>query len=83
MGAQEVEQFLTYLPVNGRVASSIQNQALSAILFMYKEVLKIELPWLNDVTRAKRCYQPRRFVGLNRQINTKIELCRIVHHRNR
>jgi site-specific recombinase XerD len=54
MGTQEVEQFLTYLAVNGRVASSTQNQALSAILFMYKEVLKIELPWLSDVTRAKR-----------------------------
>ena len=54
MGAKEVEQFLTYLAVKGRVASSTQNQALSAILFMYKEVLKIELPWLEDVTRAKR-----------------------------
>ena len=54
MGTKEVEQFLTYLAVSGRVASSTQNQALSAILFMYKEVLKIELPWLNDVTRAKR-----------------------------
>lgn len=54
MGAPEVEQFLTYLAVNGRVASSTQNQALSAIIFMYKEVLKIELSWLNDVTRAKR-----------------------------
>ena len=54
MGSQEVEQYLTHLAVKGRVASSIQNQALSAILFMYKEVLQIELPWLNDVTRAKR-----------------------------
>jgi integron integrase len=54
MGAQEVEQFLTYLAVNGRVASSTQNQALSAILFMYKEVLNIELPSINNVTRAKR-----------------------------
>jgi len=54
MGTKEVEQFLTYLAVNGRVASSTQNQARSAILFMYKEVLKIDLPWLNDVTRAKR-----------------------------
>ena len=54
MGTQQVEQFLTYLAVNGRVASSTQNQALSAILFMYKEVLGIELPWLNGVTRAKR-----------------------------
>ena len=54
MGTKEVEQFLTYLAVNGRVASSTQNQAFSAILFMYKEVLKIDLPWFNDVTRAKR-----------------------------
>ena len=54
LGAQEVEQFLTHLAVNGRVAPSTQNQALSAILFMYNEVLKIELPWLNNVTRAKR-----------------------------
>ena len=41
LGTKEVEQFLTYLVVNARVASSAQNQALSAILFMYKEVLKI------------------------------------------
>jgi len=54
MGTRELEQFLTYLAVKGRVASSTQNQALSAILFMYKEVLNIELPWLNDMTRAKR-----------------------------
>ncbi len=54
MGAKEVEQFLTYLAVENRVASSTQNQALSAILFMYKEVLNIELPWLVGLTRAKR-----------------------------
>ena len=47
VGTQEVEQFLTYLAVNGRVASSTQNQALSAILFMYKEVLKIEFGYSN------------------------------------
>jgi len=54
MGAQEVEQFLNYPAVKGRVASSTQNHALSAILFMYNEVLNIELPLINDVTRAKR-----------------------------
>ncbi len=54
MGAKEVEQFLTYLAVENRVASSTQNQALSAILFMYKELLNIELPWLVGLTRAKR-----------------------------
>ncbi|WP_407276530.1 integron integrase [Halothiobacillus sp. DCM-1] len=54
MGAQEVEAFLTHLAVEGNVAASTQNQALSALLFLYKEVLGIDLPWLDDVTRAKR-----------------------------
>ena len=54
MGATEVEAFLTHLAVDGHVAAATQNQALSALLFLYKEVLAIDLPWLNDVTRAKR-----------------------------
>jgi len=54
MGAPEVESFLTYLAVDRNVSASTQNQALAAILFLYKEVLAIELPWLQDVTRAKR-----------------------------
>jgi len=45
---------LTYLAVDRNVSASTQNQALAAILFLYKEVLAIELPWLQDVTRAKR-----------------------------
>lgn len=53
MGATEVTAFLTHLAVVGQVSSSTQNQALSAILFLYREVLDIELPWLNDVVRAK------------------------------
>jgi integron integrase len=53
MGAAEVGAFLTYLAVEGRVAASTQNQALSALLFMYREVLSIELPWLDQVVRAK------------------------------
>jgi len=57
MGAPEVEAFLSSLAVDGQVSASTQNQALSALLFMYKEVLGIELPWLEGVTRAKR---PRR-----------------------
>ncbi len=57
MGAAEVEAFLSDLAVNGHVAASTQNQALSALLFLYREVLGIELPWLDNVTRAKR---PRR-----------------------
>lgn len=53
LGALEVERFLTYLAVEGKVAPSTQNQAKSALLFLYKEVLGIDLPWLDDVARAK------------------------------
>lgn len=54
MGAAEVEAFLSHLAVNGNVAASTQNQALAAILFLYREVLAVELPWLEGVTRAKK-----------------------------
>lgn len=54
MGASEVEQFLSHLAVRRQVSASTQNQALSALLFLYKHVLRIELPWLDDVVRAKR-----------------------------
>ncbi len=53
MGAQEVEAFLTHLAVAGRVSASTQNQAKSALLFLYREVLEIQLPWLDNVTQAK------------------------------
>ena len=53
MGAAEVEAFLTHLAVEGRVAAATQNQALSALLFLYREVLGINLPWLDGVVRAK------------------------------
>jgi integron integrase len=54
MGKLEVEEFLTWLAVKRQVAPSTQNQALQAILFLYKTVLNIELAWLDDVVRAKR-----------------------------
>lgn len=64
MGAPEVETFLTDLAVKGQVSASTQNQALCALLFLYKEVLGVDLPWLDQVVRAKR---PRRLpVVLNR-----------------
>lgn len=53
MGAGEVEQFLTHLAVEGKVAAATQNQAKSALLFLYREVLKLELPWLDEVVQAK------------------------------
>jgi integron integrase len=54
MGAMEVQQFLTDLAVTQHVAASTQNQALSALLFLYKEVLHQEIAWLDDVIRAKK-----------------------------
>jgi hypothetical protein len=54
MGATEVAAFLTHLAVDGNFAAATQNQALSALLFLYREVMGVELPWLDDVLRAKR-----------------------------
>lgn len=54
MGHREVEGFLTRLAVEGQVASSTQNQALSALLFLYRDVLRLQLDWLEHVVRAKR-----------------------------
>jgi integron integrase len=54
LGREEVEAFLTHLAVAGRVSASTQNQAKSALLFLYKEVLGVELPWLDGIQSAKR-----------------------------
>src|SRR5262247_1384144 len=54
MGAPEVTAFLTWLATERNVAAATQNQALSALLFLYKEVLGVELPWLSDLVRAQR-----------------------------
>ena len=53
MGVAEVTAFLTYLAVERQVSSSTQNQAKSALLFLYREILKIQLPWLDEVVAAK------------------------------
>ncbi|MFO1364468.1 MAG: integron integrase [Burkholderiales bacterium] len=54
LGHAHVEAFLTHLAVEGKVAAATQNQAKSALLFLYKEVLGTELPWLEGVESAKR-----------------------------
>lgn len=54
MGAPEVEAFLTHLAVERQVSASTQNQAKAAILYLYKQVLAINLPWLDEVVQAKR-----------------------------
>lgn len=57
MGAAEVEAFLSHLAVARQVSASTQNQAKAAILYLYKQVLGMELPWLDEVVQARR---PRR-----------------------
>ena len=57
MGAAEVEAFLTYLAVNENVAASTQNQALSALLFLYREVLKKD-PGPFSIDKIKGGHQP-------------------------
>ena len=57
MGGQEVQQFLSHLAVAGCVAASTQSQALGAILFLYQQVLKQDIGWIDEVVRAK---QPHR-----------------------
>lgn len=65
MGAAEVEAFLNHLANDRDAAASTHNQALSALLFLYGEVLSVELPWLGEIDRPKR---PRRLpVVLTRQ----------------
>ena len=54
MGGTEVADFLTHLAREGKVSASTQNQALSALLFLYREVLKQEFGWLEGVQRARR-----------------------------
>ena len=54
LSPNDVSAFLSALATESRVAASTQNQALSAILFLYRDVLRLDLPWLDDVVRAKR-----------------------------
>jgi integron integrase len=54
MGPAHVEAFLTHLAVGAKVSASTQNQALQALLFLYRQVLDVDLPWLENVTRASR-----------------------------
>jgi site-specific recombinase XerD len=53
MGGPEVEAFLSHLANDGKVAVSTHQQALSALLFLYREVLKQDLPWMTDMGRPK------------------------------
>lgn len=72
MGAPEVEAFLTDLAVRLNVSANTQNLALSAILFLYRDVIEIDLPWLKGVTRAKK---PQRLPT----VLTRSEIDRLLH----
>ena len=74
MGAVEVEAFLTHLAVVGRVAASTQNQAKSALLFLYREVLALELPWLDNVQQARA---PKRLPVVLTRDEVQALLCRL------
>jgi len=54
MGAVEIQAFLTYLAVERNVSASTQNQALCALVFLYRKVLNIDFEELNDMVRAKK-----------------------------
>lgn len=54
MGSAEVESFLTHLAVALKVSAATQNQALHALLFLYRQVLQVDLPWLDNITRATK-----------------------------
>ena len=54
LAGAEIEAFLTHLAVDRKVSASTQNQALAAMLFLYQKVLDVDLPWLENVVRAKR-----------------------------
>lgn len=53
LGAREVERFLSHLAVERKVAASTQNQALAALLFLYRHALGQELPWMESIVRAR------------------------------
>lgn len=71
MGAKEVEAFLTHLATHGNVSAATQNQALAAILFLYREIFEQQLPWMDNVIRAKK---PQRLPV----VLSKLEVARIL-----
>jgi integron integrase len=74
MGATEVESFLSHLVTVGNASASTQNQALSALLFLYREVLAIDLPWLDNVVHAKK---PKRLPSVLNREEVKLVLERM------
>jgi integron integrase len=76
LGSEEITAFLTHLAVDGRVAASTQNQAFNALLFLYRQVLKLEMPDIKDVVRAR---QSRRLPVVLTREETEAVLARLSH----
>lgn len=73
MGSEEIRQFLSHLAVEGHVSASTQNVALCALLFLYRDVLGLELPYVEGIRRAKR---PTRVPG----VFTRLEVSSLLSH---
>src|SRR2546425_13300810 len=76
LSSEHISQFLTHLAVDGHVAASTQNQALNALIFLYRQVLKIELPRLENVVRAP---QKRRLPVVLTREETEAVIVRLNH----
>jgi len=76
LGSEHISQFLTHLAVDGQVAAATQNQALNALVFLYRQVLKIELPQLEGVVRAP---QRRRLPVVLTRAETEAVIARLNH----
>ena len=75
LGSDEIGTFLTHLAVKRAVSASTQNQALAALLFLYKQVLQIDLPRLENVARAKK---PIRLPVVLTRDEVKAVLCQLI-----
>jgi site-specific recombinase XerD len=73
MGGAEIEAFLSHLANDHQVAASTHQQALAALLFLYREVLGVDLPWLGEISRPKK---PKRLPV----VLTKHEVRRVLLH---
>jgi len=76
LSSEHISQYLTHLAVEGQVAASTQNQALNALIFLYRQVLKIELPQLESVVRAP---QRRRLPVVLTREETEAVIARLNH----
>ena len=84
MGSREIAAFLTHLAVERQVSASTQNQALAAILFLYRHVLSVDIGFVHGIERAKRPVRlpvvltPREISALLRELRGTSRLCALL-----